>query len=51
MREASFDLVQKLVSTSSWLNTELEGPASGNTKTRPSSVLGSGQYFCGKKLV
>jgi hypothetical protein len=50
-REASHDLIQNSPSTSSWLNTLLARPGSRVTKTGPSNFPGSGQYFCGRKLI
>jgi hypothetical protein len=51
MREASHDLIQKLPSTSSWLNTKIARLTSGVAKTGPSGFPESGKYFYGSKLV
>jgi hypothetical protein len=51
MREASYDLIQKSPSTSSWINTEMARSASGVVKIGPSGFPESGHYFCGRKLV
>jgi hypothetical protein len=51
MREVSYDLIQKPPSISSWLNTKMARPVSGNVKIRSSGFSGSGQYYCGRKIV